>query len=221
MEGVQMKRERWYLVIILMLTLLLSGAGMAQAALSWQTQPILGYYADNSTGDVVVTTDNGFVTIPHVSISGDPLEGVGLPGVTTFYYNPNVWDGAHWSDPVVWAYSGSGVYLDSGHTYSYTGAWDFLGSPGYSPYTAFTAANPNFSTTENFIMLQSGIGVFWLEDAGNWRYTETWTDNATSATITSARDFTLAPVPLPGALVLLGAGLVRLARYGRRKKALI
>jgi hypothetical protein len=29
------------------------------------------------------------------------------------------------------------------------------------------------------------------------------------------------PVPIPGALVLLGAGLVRLARYGRRKKALI
>jgi hypothetical protein len=31
----------------------------------------------------------------------------------------------------------------------------------------------------------------------------------------------LNPVPIPGALVLLGAGLVRLARYGRRKKALI
>ena len=27
--------------------------------------------------------------------------------------------------------------------------------------------------------------------------------------------------PLPGALVLLGAGLVRLAAYGRRKKAVI
>jgi hypothetical protein len=31
----------------------------------------------------------------------------------------------------------------------------------------------------------------------------------------------MAAVPIPGALVLLGAGLVRLARYGRRKKALI
>jgi hypothetical protein len=32
---------------------------------------------------------------------------------------------------------------------------------------------------------------------------------------------TVNSVPLPGALVLLGAGLVRLARYGRRKKSLI
>jgi hypothetical protein len=34
-------------------------------------------------------------------------------------------------------------------------------------------------------------------------------------------DIVVNPVPIPGALVLLGAGLVRLARYGRRKKALV
>lgn len=100
-----MRKLAVLVALVLLAATLPAGAG----SVSWQTEPILGYsYVSN--GDVLIQTDNGWVTIPHYSISGDPLEGVGGPGVSTFWINPIVWDGsAHFYDPAVWVYSGSGV----------------------------------------------------------------------------------------------------------------
>lgn len=190
--------------------------GMAQASVSWQTQPIMGYNVSYtaSPGDVVVYTDAGQATIPHVSMVGDALFGVGLPSVTAFYYNPNVWDGVHWYDPVVNAYSGSGVNLDPAHTYAYTGTYDFLGTPGNPAYPVLAASATGFNGG-SFIMLTTGVGGFWLEDAGPWRYTETWMDEVDYASITSSRNFTVA-IPLPPTALLLGSGLLGLIGLGWR-----
>ena len=143
-----------FIVFLMALGLSIAGSGLAQAQanLSWQTEPILGYDWSNATGDVVMITgptpitpsgdfyydvDGNKVlgpTIPHYSIPGDPLYGVGSPSVSTFYYNPNVWDGSsHWYDPNAWVYSGSGVNLDAAKTYTYEGTFHFFGTPGNLP----------------------------------------------------------------------------------------
>jgi hypothetical protein len=221
-------------VLLMVLGFFVGGSGLAQAAFSWQTEPIMGYDYSTVTGDVVMITgptptqsgggyyydvDGNVVlgpTIPHYSISGDPLEGVGSPSVTTFYYNPTVWDGTHWSDPTVYAYSGSGVNLNAGNTYSYTGVYDFLGTPGNLAYSVTAASATGFDGSVGFIMLNTGVGQFWLEDAGSWKYTETWTENETGLSITSVREFDVTPVPLPAAVWLLGTGLVGLFGIRRR-----
>ncbi len=206
--------------------------GMAKASVSWQTEPIMGYSASNVTGDVVVITGptptqpgGGFYydvdgnkvlgpTIPHYSISGDPLEGVGSPSVTQFYYNPNTLTGGHWTDTVTKIWSGSGINLEASHTYTWTSKWSFLGTPGNLPYVL--GGSPiTYNGGAAFIMTMPSLFDLWLEDAGNWQYTQTWTDNADSAFITSTRDFTLV-VPIPGTVLLLGSGLLGLVGLGRR-----
>jgi len=213
-----MKKLLTILAALMLVTMM--GLGSAQATLSWQTAPILGHDISftASPGDVVVYTDAALpVTIPHVSMVGDLLYDVGMPGVTTFYYNPNVWDGTHWYDPVVNAYSGSGINLDPAHTYSYTGTYDFLGTPGNSAYSVVVASATGFNGG-SFIMLTTGVGGFWLEDAGGWKYTETWADEMDQTSITASRNFDVTPVPLPPSVLLLGSGLLGLVGLGWRRK---
>jgi hypothetical protein len=201
----------------------------AMANFNWQTQPILGTSASDVTGDVVVITGptpvkpgGGFYydvdgnvvlgpTIPHYSTVGDPLFGIGSPSMTQFVINPTVWSGTHWYDPTVSVYSGSGVYLDPLATYHYTGTYSFLGTPGNPAYDLLVAENASFSEDSGFIMLITGVGDFWLEDVGSWKYTETWMDNATLQSITSIRPFEVVAVPVPGAVLL---GLLGLSAAG-------
>src|SRR5659263_214273 len=56
---------------------------------SWQTTPILGT-STGYDGNVLVYTDSGVATIPHVSIPGDPLNGIGLPSMTLFHVGQTV-----------------------------------------------------------------------------------------------------------------------------------
>ena len=126
-----MKKLLTILAAVMLVTMM--GLGSAQAHFLWQTEPILGHSV-TYTGDVVVGTDNGYVTIPHVNLPDDPLNGVGLPGVTQFYFNPDTFTGGHWTDMVTQVAMGSGVYLNTDTTYTWTSTWSFLGTPGNSAY---------------------------------------------------------------------------------------
>jgi hypothetical protein len=230
-----MKEEGFYSLAILIVALVLCTGGMAQETVSWQTVPIMGYSASNTTGDVVVITgpqplqpggtpyydiDGNVVmgpTIPHYSIVGDPLYHVGLPSVTVFSYNPNQFISGHWTDPVTQIWSGSGVTLQASNTYSYSGIYSFLGTPG-NPAYSLEYKNDSYVPPENFIMLMTNIGDLWLEDAGKWQYTETWKDKADGSSITFTREFEARPVPLPAGVWLLGPGLVGIAAFRRRFK---
>ena len=194
------------------------GLGSAQADFTWQTQPILGHSVSDATGDVVVTTDAGQVTIPHVNLPGDLLYGVGLPGVSQFYFNPDTFTGGHWTDTVTTVAMGSGVYLNAGTTYTWTSTWSFLGTPGNSAYNLTDTGI--YDQGQTYVMLMSYINNFWLEDAGNWQYTQGWTDNASGGlSITSTPvDFTLTAVPLPPTALLLAPGLLGLGLLRLRKR---
>ncbi len=198
-------------------------AAPAVADLSWQTTPILGTDWSDTTGDVVMITgptpeqpaggyyydvDGNLVlgpTIPHYSIAGDPLYQVGSPSMTQFSINPTVWDGAHWYDPDVFVYSGSGVNLDPAMTYHYTGVYTYLGPN--SSYSVLAAEDTDFSEESGFVMLVTGVGQFWLEDIGNWQYIETWTENGTGLSISATTDFAVVPVPAAVLLGMLGLGV--------------
>jgi hypothetical protein len=229
-----MKKMRFYSLAFFMLVLLLCTSGMAQATVSWQTTPILGYSASDATGDVVIITgpqpfqpggapyldiDGNIVmgpTIPHYSIPGDPLYHVGSPSITTFFYNPNTFKDGHWTDTVTQIWSGSGVNLQAGNTYSYSGIFSFLGTPGNPAYLVEVARNDTYVAPDNFIMLMPHLYDLWLEDAGHWTYTETWTDNLDQSSISFTREFTVTPVPLPAGILLLGPSLAGL--FGLRRK---
>ena len=211
--------------------LLLAGLSTAAMALSWQTEPIMGTGYSNVTGDVVMITgptptqegggfyydvDENIVlgpTIPHYSIPDDPLYGVGSPSMTEFTYNPNVWNDPYWYDPNVWVYSGSGVY-GTGVAH-YTGVYTF-NPGGDGTYDVLAAeADYDFGATESFIMLNTGVGEFWLEDAGSWRYTETW---GQGSDITSTSDFEVTVVPEPAGLLALATGLTSLVGLAIRRR---
>jgi hypothetical protein len=204
--------------IVAAIAVCLAVAGTAGAVpLSWQTEPLLGYSAAD-TGDVVVQTGPGSaVTIPHYSIVGDALYGVGGPGVTTFNIGETV-------------ANGSGINVELGQTYHVVGVYNFLGT---SPRSLLSDTFDYLATSpDHFVMNWSHISdpadpvnggyadvyYFLPTDVGNWTYTETWTNNADALdTITSTRNFeVVVPEPVTMCGLLLGVGC--LTRYVRNRR---
>jgi len=227
--------KRWLAVVLLLgFAVLLSGT--AYAAPSWQTEPILGYGSSAVTGDVVVITgpqpvdgggnayhdvDGNVVmgpTIPHYSIVGDPLFGIGAPSVTRFDPNsPLVTLGGaefHWwpDGPGLEINSGSGIYLDAGHTYHWKQVFG-------APSGAEVVWEDNFTDGgDGFVMLY-GAGVKTSQiEAGAWSYSESWTDLATGAAISAERQFSVIPEPASLIVWSLIGGVGAAGAWLRRRR---
>jgi hypothetical protein len=223
---------------LITICLIMVVASTAMANLSWQTTPILGTGLSDVTGDVVVITGptptgnpdslDGFYydedgnlvlgpTIPHYSIEGDPLFGIGSPSMELFVINPNTWEGGHWVDKVTQIHAGSGINVDPGHTYDWTRVWTYLGPGGSYSMTNGTEyyAPTQAEGGDGFVMLKGYIYDLWLEDIGQWQLTETWTDQAggEGSFISSTNYFTV--IPEPATICMLGLGALSLIR---RKK---
>jgi hypothetical protein len=174
---------------------------MADITLNWQTEPILGYDS-YYTGDVVIVTGPTPITIPHYSMPGDPLQGVGDPSMTVFNIGQEV-------------HTGSGINVDAGHPYTVTGV--------------FTGPGGRIVTTGpiNFIGPADGFWMTWLgsvgdgsdglglpaltsADVGLWTYTEKVTG---TVGIEYTREFTVVPAP-----AAIGLGLIGLALVGWLKR---
>jgi hypothetical protein len=190
--------------------LLAFGVASHASTLSWHDAPIMGSNVDYSVpGQLTVTVNGSPAVIPDTNA---------LPSQSVFVINPNVWDGTHWHDPSVWAWAASSVNVALDSTYAYTGHWDFLGN-GSNPAYGFDFPSDTWDGAWGFTVaeLYSSVGDFWLEDAGNWRYTETWTGTSGSdrgASITATRDFAV-QVPEPTSLALVGLALFVIAANRR------
>jgi hypothetical protein len=192
--------------------------------LSWFPTPILGtsvYY----DGDVVVNTG----PVPYAIPDDNPGYSGGYdsdynpfpsPSMTLFFVGQSV-------------ATGSGVWVDPGATYDIVGVFLQLSGPQRTTtygeeYTATTDpccagyVMEAFTSVGNLSMLTiSGDPLIGLSsaDIGNWTYTETWTNQAASSdTITSTDNFTVAATPEPGTMLLLGAALLGLAALRHSRK---
>jgi hypothetical protein len=194
---------------------LIAFSGQA-AALSWHDAPIVGTnVVDNGNGSLTVTVNGSPAIIPDSNT---------LLSQSVITINPTVWDGiSHFYDPASLTGAGSSVNVDTASTYSYSFSWDFLGGPipPNAPYTAFSYTNTWSDPTFTIAEVWSMIGGFWLQDVGNWQYTESWTGTGgpdAGAFITSTRDFAVA-IPEPETYAMLLAGLGLLCFVARRRGA--
>jgi hypothetical protein len=137
-----------------------------------------------------------------------------------------------------------GVIDVSGTTAPVTGKGTFTIDDGTNTLTADltwekisqvgSGGSLNFEAKANLTNIQyAGLGLdpdlVALRDAGgginvlSFQFTSTYTlselkDGATPPVPLTSYSGSVTPVPVPGALLLLGAGLLRLATYGRRRR---
>jgi len=204
-------------------------SSLAQAQISWQTQPVLGFSSTQGAGpgfdsgsgnwisSVYVATGTGVITLPQYSIVGDVFYQVGA-WTPTFTNSASlvVWDAA-------------AVNYTAGNTYQITERWDYTGGPAVvgtvNGRTVGSIINAGTYSDGSY----NGI-VFWHSDNlpflnnpllpnGTYTYTQTWTNTSNPAdSITFARPFTVAAVPEPETYAMMLAGLGLMGFVARRRR---
>jgi len=187
------------MAICAVVTILLAVSSVAQATLSWQLGPILGY--DSAyTGNVVIYTTTGQVVVPY----DDPPEITTGTSMSVFTVGQEV-------------HTGSWVNVDSSEQYTWSAAFADLTNPTRSLlYSGSVDSSGGYWFTWNTPAGGGdGMGVPTLTtaDIGNWQYIETYTDLASNAT---SRTVPFTVVPEPATIGILGLGALSLLRRKRR-----
>ena len=224
-----MRKDLKSLVSVFVLAASVVASGVAQAAISWQTEPVVGYSStfgpgsgvDTGSGNwinsVYVATGAGAITLPQYSIPSDALFGVGAwTPVFTNSAGLIVWDAA-------------AVNYTAGNTYTITERWDYLSGPAVTGTIngrligTLIGAGSFYDATYNGITFWYGDNLPFLNNPllpnGTWKYTQTWTNASNSLdTITAYRDFTVNAIPEPETYAMMLAGLGLMGFVARRRK---